>query len=246
MQFRKLSVVVAAFVILFPRIVPAQTEEQRISISGGVGVYSKYVFDNGAIWSDDPVVQGEVTLTFNRWGGYINLWASKDFDNEVNFGDEIDYTAGWTFRELNIGATFMDYAEVFGTKETDFFRPFIEFPLPPIQFPGHRIQLYSRYEYYAATREFDLNSGGRMISGIRHRWELSKRWAFRHQLKVVYDGGLYGSMPGFLGMYDVGVDYSMGSATLNLLSVKQSMIPQTMTDRENKTIVGAGVSAAIY
>lgn len=223
-----------------------ETPQPRISISGAVGTYSKYVVDNGAIWSEDPVVQGNVTVTFNRCGGYVDLWGSKDFNSEVDFGDEIDVTAGWIFRDLNLGVTFMDYAKVFGTKEPDFFRPFIEIPLPTFPISGHRIQLYSRYEYYAATRDFDLNSGGWAILGIRHRWELSKHWAFRHQVKVVYDGGVFASMPGFLGVYDVGVDYALGSATWNVLSVRQSMIPGSLTDRENRTIVSTSVSAPLY
>ena len=201
---------------------------------------------NGAIWHGDPVAQGNVTVTFNRWGGYVNVWGSKDFDDIGNYGEEIDYTAGWTFRELNIGVSYLDYAKIFGTQEPDFFRPFAEIPLPPIQFPGHRIQLYSRFEYYAATRDFDLNSGGWVQLGIRHRWELSKHWAFRHQAKLIYDGGVFGSIPGFLGMYDAGVDYTFGSATWNILSVRQLMIPGSLIDREGITIVGTSVSASLH
>lgn len=226
--------------------VSAQEELQRLSISGAVGVYSKYIVENGALWHKDPVFQGNVTLKFNRCGGYLDVWASKDFDNIGNYGEEVDYTVGWTLKDMNVGLSFLDYATVFGTQEPDFFRPFAEIPLPPIQFPGHRIQLYSRFEYYAATHDFDLNSGGWVMLGIRHCYEISKRWAFRHQAKMVYDGGVFGSMPGFLGMYDAGVDYALGSMTWNILSVKQSMISASMTDRENLTIVSTSVSAPIY
>lgn len=246
MQFRKLLVGVFAFVIFLAGAVQAQTEKPRISVSSGVGVYSKYIVDNGILYHDDPLLQGSVTLTFNRCGGYIDLWGSMDFDGIGNYGEEIDVTAGWIFKKMNIGVSFLDYAKVFSTQEPDFVRLFSEIPLPFFQIPGHQITPFFRYEYYAATREYDLNSGAWMMFGLRHTWELSRHWIIRQEGKIVYDGGVFQSLPGFLGIYNAAVDLSCGSATLTLLSVRQSMIPQSMTDRENKTIVGASVNATIY
>lgn len=103
-----------------------------VTISGSVGLVSDYRFRGFSQTSQDPAVQGGVTVT-TASGVYVGTWGSSVNFPDSNLGSEIDFFAGYSTKiaegvTIDAGLLYYLYPKhksVTGDIDTDFFEPYV-------------------------------------------------------------------------------------------------------------------------
>ena len=190
---------------------------------------SDYRFFNGFIGYDDPVIQTDITTAFSN-GLELGIWHSaglNDDDLSSDFGDEIDYTMGWSgkIKETNVsgGISYFDIFEL-GTRKkgdgaADVIRPYVaasqSFELSESQKLGPTAKLEGRMRAYG-----DANLGLTLYLGAQHGWTINPQLSFNQKLRLVDDTGSIGFEKILLGRYDAGFVYDLGkTVSWNVFSV---------------------------
>lgn len=157
----------------------------------GLDVWSQYLFSNGFVAHDEPVVQGNFHLDLEG-GLYMNLWGSLALSSRgdsPNFGDEVDYKVGYITDlgglSLDLSASYFDIGTIFGETRQDAVQIAAEFS-KKFQIDGakHTIAPYFRTEVVFGldgqnVGEFYLHGG------VRHYIEIWENFSFNQSLTGV-------------------------------------------------------------
>ncbi len=216
-------------------------------------IKDKYVLGKGLNIYDDPVIQRDVFVELGR-GFYVDLWWSTGLDEpNLNLGndDEVDWTTGWKGEvggncKLDIGIAYFDLTKIFSIEEGDVIQPFAEL--------GRKYELDSRHSFTPYIRavglvpigwDKDARSGAHIFLGLKHDWQPCELLGVSQKFAVMYDTGtLVSSDRGFLGNYDLGLNWKVSKrATVNLPSFKLiSPISDLDDGRKTQHVVGGGIT----
>ncbi|HPN54565.1 MAG TPA: hypothetical protein PLB52_01390 [Candidatus Moranbacteria bacterium] len=119
----KKTVLVVAMVMMIFSASFAKAEEEitkpepMFSVSGELFVRSAYVGDDGSVYYRGLVIQPSIIISHNPSGFYIGMWGSgapgknptSDNGEGNNFGNEVDFLAGWG-KEIGKATINFDYA----------------------------------------------------------------------------------------------------------------------------------------
>ncbi|MDO8574618.1 MAG: hypothetical protein Q7R86_03235 [bacterium] len=176
-------------------------------------------------------------------GFSFDIWMSTGTDFKPNFGREIDVILGWSDKLFGVGLSYYDLNNILSTKTTDIVLPFAEVH-PTLTSNNHKFTTFARVEYNFCTRQSNVNSAVDLAVGMKHVWQINKVFSVNHRLRVAYYDGLFASKSGFVTRWDVGLSAKMTKQVNLNLSVKNSIPERSMTDRQNLTSFGIGVSSS--
>lgn len=233
----------ALFISTLCFALPAQASAEEYEFSGTISqeTISQYLGTNGAVFHPDPVSQVDLWINLPKdW--YVDLWWSAGFDNESNFGDEIDWTAGKVFNlgdtSIDAGVSFFDTHDLFssGGAIGDVVRPYVRFNRNVTKNVG----IYLDVERYIPLRE-GIQGGINFIAGIKHSFEVSQNTNLWQNVSVRYDDGSFGFDEGLIGFYKAGLDWEINdSSTLTFPTIRASTPLSAMDDsRKAELALGA-------
>ena len=116
----KILVMIGLVALTFGSL-PALAEDDSLSISADVGVYSQYIWRGYALSYESIVIQPSVTLGYDGFGldGFsLNVWGNFDTDYSDIFGgdtgtdyNETDFTLSydWSYDIIDFGLGFIYY-----------------------------------------------------------------------------------------------------------------------------------------
>jgi hypothetical protein len=134
-MFKKLlkTLVMAGFVALTLGSLPAFAEDDSLSVSADVGVFSQYVWRGYALSDESIVIQPSVTLAYD--GLSLNVWGNYDtdyFDTGTDY-NETDFTLSYnlSYEIIKFGVGYIYYDLDNGDTQELYFKATFEGYLNP-------------------------------------------------------------------------------------------------------------------
>ena len=216
-------------------------------------VKDKYLISKGITVYEGPVIQTNLTIDLPK-GFYLGLFGSKSADSSDftgNFGNEVDYTVGWSGivrnLRLDFGVSYLDLAKVFSTKGGDAVQMYGEVGRDIILNGHNTLTLYMRTEMHIPVGKWQGNAhaGAYVFMGVKNQWRVHKYMALNQKLAVMYDTGTFvASDRGFLGHYDLDVSWNLTKALSMSLPTFKLIFPiSSLNDgRGVEHMVGGGLN----
>ena len=107
-MYKKLlkTLVMVGLVALTFGSLPASAEDDSLSISADVGVFSQYIWRGYALSNESIVIQPSVTVGYE--GFSLNVWGNYDtdyFDTGTDYNEtDITLSYDWTYDIISFGA----------------------------------------------------------------------------------------------------------------------------------------------
>jgi len=246
---KKSNLSLIAFVvvgILFTGFNAATADNLSVSVSSKV--WSKYLGGTGRVALNKPVIQTDIFVSLPK-GFYFDVWNSTGLDDSnlsSNFGDEIDWTVGWSGNViektyLDVGLAYYDCYELFRSKEYDAFAPYIEVGRP-IELDSHTLTPFGRVEWNLPVDSL-VNSGTYSYAGIKHGWKISKNFLLKQKVDFLYDSGSFGVNSGWIGRYQGELSWQVFRVlSIEPISLKARTPITSMPGHKTETSVGAGAT----
>lgn len=242
-----MSLVIA---VLFATNVAAETEEEnKLNLSLSTKIWSEYLFTNGAIFHDEPVVQTDLFVELPH-GFYFDLWWSVGLDGtdaSSDFGDEIDYTVGWAGNfgklDVDLGIAYFDLFELFDAGgDGDVLQPYIELGKTLKLGEKHKLTLNTAFQWQQPLKN-SMSSGGYLIGGVSDLWQISPTVSINSEVSVLYDTGAYNYDNGLVGFVNFETSWQITrSFSVQLPSIKVAEPISTSDERKTQVAFGLGFS----
>ena len=213
-------------------------------------VWSKYVVSAGLNLHNKPVLQTDLYVQHSS-GLYCDIWWSVGLDGtspNSDFGDEIDYTCGWTGKAgglvLNFGVAYFDVHRLFGRPADDVVQIFGEvnhtFPVGV-----HSVTPFLRFEYSMVPpgSASDLKPTIEAHVGATFAINLNEKIALAIRPAFMYNsGGLVGDP---ISLFHPAVSFQVklsGKVTLEVINLKFPVpLTHTSDDRKFAFVGGIGI-----
>lgn len=231
------------------QMVAADEQDEKLQLTLSTKAWSSYVFNSGVEFHDEPVVQTDAFLQL-RHGFYLDLWWSAGLDDTYlssNFGDEVDYTVGWSDDVgkkliLDVGVSYFDIINLFDSGETsDVIKSYAKlsrtFPVGRI----HELTPLFAIEWHKPLKgNFD---GVYTWTGLRYRWQVSDLFSLNSEAGLLYDSGAYGFESAIVWYANAELSWQLNETiSLQLPSVRLTTPLGHKPDRETQLVFGAGMS----
>ena len=248
---------IALFTVILTSVAYAQVDvdtqdfdvPEQVTMTLSVDWLSEYVAD-GIVFLDKPVVQTDLYVTLPH-GIYLDIWHSvglNDGNFSSDFGDEIDYTIGWSGNikdnlVLNVGIAYFDLVDV-GTFSSDMVQLYAELSTEA-EVGNLTISPFIELEQHWVVGWPGVEGGLQVITGVRHNTplflddlDLSQRF------QITYDSGVAGFDSGFIGEYCAGISWQVTDMmSVTPIQLKISSPLGSMDDnRETEMVWGFGAS----
>jgi hypothetical protein len=200
---------------------------------------SSYVLmDNAGLFHDEPVIQGDITATFQN-GIYASLWFSTSPESSWgnDLGDEIDPSLGWSG---DIGYGFkMNIALIY------FYEPEANFP--DIWYP----KMVISHEFFGwdiglkigVYLPIDGSEGGWLVGPMANKtFKVTDKWSVPVTLKLIYDDGGFGNDSGVIPSISTGLNYKVSDGLSVSLSIAGCVPLWTDDARKERFVLGLGTS----
>lgn len=114
------NLIIAAAIIVFTAILPLNAfansvenldgtplaeAQDEVSVSVDYTAWSQYHLSDGNVADEDMSHQLNLTVSSSS-GWYGGVWVATDFDNVTDFGDEVDFYAGYAGENFDVGAQY--------------------------------------------------------------------------------------------------------------------------------------------
>ncbi len=178
-----------------------------VSTTGHLSLSSKYLsFGSGIELTDKPVLQGDITLNFNKTGLYALVWASTSFDSSyrksssgnIDFGNEINLGVGWSGQVLglatNAGITYFDEPLLGREGAGDIL--YTHLKLGKVLGAGYTLS--ASFENYWALPGSSVGGGNLYGLELSNSWHLASKLTLLATTALVYDDGGFGAGSGLL------------------------------------------------
>lgn len=227
-----------------------KADAKAYEVSFSSEVFSRYVGDTGMVYYNNPVIQNELTIE-HASGLYFDLWVStslKDAGKSTNYGNEINYTLGWSKEvssvTIDAGITYFDIITLLEMPEGDIVQPFVEIGKSFEVAEGQTLTPSIKAEYGIPARGNDVVSKGLHVhSALAHSWEVSEKFSLINKATLSYDDGAYGADRALIGAYNVSPSYKVAS-WLSLDGSVELIGPLTHVDdgREAEFVLSVGLT----
>ena len=205
---------------------------------------NKYMVGAGSVVHNDPCLHVNVYMPIQS-GWYADLWVSSGFDAKPNFGREVDYTAGYSASNWEVGGSFFDLNNVFELKTADIVDFFGEARYT-VQIDSTRnfwLKPFARVEYMLVTRNTRDLSAGTYALGTKGNATLGIV-GLSAEVKALYDDGVFGGDQGWVGRLSASISVNPKNGVLTSISVgvKQTLLVGIHDARRPETVFTAGAS----
>lgn len=209
-----LLLAMASFLFVFESNA-AEPKGKVFEINLSTKVLNQYVGDTGVVVYNRPVSQNDLTITHIPSGIYLDIWQSISLNHSgrsTNFGNEIDYTLGWSGDIAGIGidtgVAYLDLITLFKMTEGDVVQPYIELNKKLDIAERHTLTPYVRVEYgipaKGNAKEF---KGLYVYTGLKHGCQVSKNISISQKAAIIYDDGAYAADRAWVGTYEIAPSY---------------------------------------
>lgn len=230
----------------------SENANRDISFTLSSKVYSKYLSElgTGSVCHDKPVIQTDLLISLPK-GFYLNIWHSAGLDEGLssNYGNEINYTLGWSGKlretKLSLGLSYFDCADLFIMPRGDLVFPYLEISKEIKVSKSHTLEPYVSFGFPFSAHSNEFGHAVFYRAGVYHFWQINEKFRLYNKANLFFDnGGLSGYDSGLLGQYRCDFSYQISkSITLDLISVKLNTPLSSLSDERNKTNIsyGAGI-----
>jgi hypothetical protein len=226
----------------------AGPEKTLLEINFSTKVLNQYVGDTGVVAYNRPVSQNDLTITHVPSGMYLDIWQSVSLSHpgrSTNYGNEIEYYAGWSGEIAGIGVDtgvgYFDLITLFSMPEGDVIQPYIELNKKFDAAEGHTLTPYVRAEYgipaKGNAKEF---KGLYVYTGLKHGWQISKDVSVSQKAAIIFDDGAYGADRAWVGAYEIASSYRITEWLSFDLSGKIIGPLTKVTDGRKMELIGGG------
>lgn len=211
-------------------------------------VKSRYMGGNGVYFSDGPVIQSDLFMSFDN-GAWVDLWNSQDLGSEEvgSYANEIDIGAGWAGKigqsglSLNAGIYYWDTAKVLSLADGDIWQAFAQVSGAPVVIENITIVPYAKVETLRDNGNGDLvnfeskyHLGGSVVTE-----KIDSRVSFSGNCDIVYDPGIFGVDPGFFLGYDFNVNVEI-TKSITLVPISAKVVVE-LGNGDVSVVPGAGL-----
>ncbi len=224
----------------------AAQEEDKLQLTLSTKIWSQYVLNSGVVFHEGPVVQTDAFLTLPK-GFYLDFWWSAGLNDarpSSNFGDEIDYTAGWSGEigkklVLDIGVAYFDLWPLFETGgDGNVVKPYAKLSRTFEVGKKHELTPLLAIEYHHPLK--DMPSGAYTWTGLKDVWTVTKLLSLSQEAGVLYDSGAYDSQKTFVGYGAWEANWQVTKQfSIQLPSIRLA-VPVNDSDRKTEFTYAAG------
>lgn len=227
------------FAVLLAVILPLAAfgqakNEDLISWTPSVSVYPKYLFSNGFIAYDGPVVQVNNTLTYKPWGLSFTYWES--FASKPGFGREKDYSIEKAFMANGYDVV-LGFAYYALFDNNDILQPYVDISRPQ-KFDNDKLTISPalRLEFPQVTARTKFEGGNIAHLRLDASYQITDRLSVSGSLAGVYDDGVGGLSAGFVARAEGKVSYAITKHFTAGVNAKFTT-PLTTHDVRSSTLV---------
>lgn len=224
----------------------------EISATLSFSVWSQYLANSGGmIFHNKPVIQSDLTISFDNPGIYLDLWNSTGLNGggfSSDYGDEFDITIGWVYIfedsgiSVDVGVSRFDILPVGKISDDDITQPFITISREWQIAENHTIAPYARFEVLWADGG-NPNGETYIHFGTTYDIGLTEDLSLSQKFDICYDPGMFGFDSGFIGGYEVGLGLDLDSMHIDLFQIRVATPLESLDDdRGTEVVFGAGVS----
>ena len=127
------TIAAVAYFIVTGESDAAEPGKTLLEINFSTKVLTQYAGDTGVVAYNRPVSQNDLTITLIQSGMYLDIWQSVSLSHpgrSTNYGNEIEYYAGWSGEISGIGVDtgvgYFDLITLFSMPEGDVIQPYFE------------------------------------------------------------------------------------------------------------------------
>lgn len=212
--------------------------EDDIKVTTTYSYVTPYVVKNGIRVHNKPVVQIDSFVTLPA-GYFADFWISSDLERQRTFGDEIDWTFGWSNTKFTISVRYFDLSPVWSNKESDLVCPNIEYRH---QLP-RRLQAFAGIDVNVATLRTSTLSGAFIDAGLRHSKEVNPLISLSQEMMILRDTGVFGVDPFGIMRYQARVSGKLNDRLSANVFLKYHLKPGSP---RNELAAGAGMTLRVY
>ena len=244
---KKMLVVIFSVMFLGMAFSPAIASDE-ISVTFSSKMWSKSLGPDGVIYHNEPVLQSDIFISLPK-GFYFDIWHSAgldDTDLSSNFGDELDFTLGWSgsWKEfgVDVGVIYIDGLPTFNMKQGDSLMPYVELNKEFDFADEHLFTPFVRLELLFPLN--DENNVGDIFGGFKHSWQLSDRFSIGQKAYLLYDNVVGNSNSTLVGGYGVDLNWDIHEKiTFSPLMFKATMpLGSVNGGRKSEVVVGSGLT----
>ncbi len=238
-------------IVLAQETQPAQTESPFVPKVWSLtsAFRSQYVFQNGYVTSDKPVIQSDLFIGTPS-GLWLDIWSSvpTSFSRVgEDYATEEYVTLGWTGKLHGFKLSFsVAYDELYPNMRidgTDFIILAAEVSRPIEVTSTFHLEPFIRSEM-----NFTLNGGVRGTTlprfGSRYIWQITSVVSLSGKGQVLYDPGMLGADEAFIGSIESSLNWKIGKHVSLEFPFVRGVMPLTNVNdgRRPQLICGAGFS----
>jgi len=235
---------------------PVAQATDTVDIVIATQLLSKYVGNAGAVFHAGAVQQTEITATLKS-GIYFDIWHSmawrdhssqnEDGEETMDYGNEIDWTIGWSGDlgesgfTIDAGVSYFDCANLWQT-EFDTINPYVTIGYSTELTAEQKLSTSVKVELPVVVGEnFAGNHGTYITAGVEHTWQASEKLSLSHGPSLIIDDNPYEMDKGLIGRYQVSADYALTEKVSLNATVSASSPLTSMSDRETEIVSGVGL-----
>lgn len=239
---------IALFVLLAGNL-NTQAAPYDLVVDGTAGMYSQYVNQDGGLRIyNDPVFQGNFTLTHQPTGVFLDLWYSTDTgaDRYGAHGNELDYTIGWrgnVSKDMNLTASlsYQDTLDDSARNSRDAIKGNLRLEMASFSLWVFTVAPFANYATYIPT-DTNLDGGNIYSAGVNTELVLSPMFDIASSGSIGWDDGVYGVEPGGIFKYASSLNCTFSEQfTWNILK-STLYIPIGNRRMDVESVYGTGIS----
>lgn len=193
----------------------------------------QYVGGDGAVAYDQEVVQTNLFIILPN-SIYFDFLGSKSFTGQ-NYGNELDFTAGYSKEDFNVGISYWNLLPVDTLNKDDMLSPYAEI----YKKVGGGFTPFAKVEVL-----IPLDGSKKKIrthGGTKHFWQATEKIAISQKLSAVYVSGTSDSKEGLVARHDIGLSW-FATKDFSVDISNNSYIPLNKTDRKTQVVPGIGAT----
>ncbi len=198
---------------------------------------------------DKRTVQTDILFTLPN-NFYFEFWHSagtNDSDLSSDFGDEIDWILGKSFKlknfNIDLGIAYYDYVDLLKMPKGDVVHPHFEINKTFSLLQNLTITPYSRIKFPLLIKNHKIEKGTLLHTGVKQEFNFTPKLKLNNGIQILYDDGTTGAKKSAVFLYDLALNYKITKKfNLNFFSLTLATPLVKTIDRETETIFNFGIA----
>ncbi len=208
-------------------------------------VLSKYVDTDGQVYYGKSVIQTELTQSVGKSGLYVDLWDSQALNGRKSYGDEVEYSLGWTHDlgvvNVDAGVSYYDIIPLFKGPAGDVYVVYARFSKAFDKGDKSIFTPFLALNSYTTGRGSNYEGGARAQGGLTYSKAIGKV-TVEETSALTKDGGTYGAPPAWVGSQSADLSFAWGKVSIKLPVVTAYAPLSGHSARHSSVVYGANVS----